>query len=96
MNGKCLNPPRVHDFDEEFRKESQFCCISQEGFSRDVRGLRSCTIRLTRRVLGTCALGKAWGSLCSAACARRVVSMCALENAWGSLRSPPALEGCLV
>ena len=30
MNGKSLNPPRVHDFDEGFRKESQMCSISCE------------------------------------------------------------------
>ena len=36
MNGNCFNPPRVHDFDEELRKERQFCCISQEGFFQEI------------------------------------------------------------
>ena len=41
MNGKCLNPPRVHDFDEEtkifdeeFRKESQIVVYVGGGWSK--------------------------------------------------------------
>ena len=44
MNGKSLNPPRVHGFDEEFRKESQNlslnrCCTRLEGFPIDMQGI---------------------------------------------------------
>ena len=66
----------------QIRKESQFCCINQVGLPREMQGLHICRSRLTQRtVLGMCAIGKAWGSLRSAACALRVVGMCALENA---------------
>ena len=33
MNGESLNP-REHDFDEEFRKESQFVCVHQHVYTR--------------------------------------------------------------
>ena len=56
MNGKCLNLPRVHDFDEESRKESQFVCTPAaswcthvDGFSRDVQRFFQCSRTVSAR-----------------------------------------------
>ena len=43
MNGESLNP-REHDFDEEFRKESQIVAGTRvEGFRRDMQGNSQCS-----------------------------------------------------